>query len=438
MSQTENLAEPGLASKVMAKIGNYRWTICALLFFATTINYMDRQVLGLLKPSMMKDLGWTETDFGDIVATFSFMYALGYVGMGRFMDKIGVKRGLPIAVAGWSVFACLHGLMSSVTGFKIARGGLGLMEGGNFPASISTIAEWFPGKERALATGLFNAGSNIGAVVTPIILPLIVAAFGWQLAFVITGSLGFIWVICWKLLYEHPEQQKRLSSAELAYIRSDPIIPEKKVPWISLLAYRGTWAYIVGMLMSSPVWWFYLNWVPGYLNKQFGVNMMAAMAPLVTIYVLADIGSVGGGWLSSHLIKRGMRTLKARRIAMACMALCVVPVAAVSQVPNLWAAVLLISVAAAAHQGFAANLYTVVSDTVPSNAVSSVVGIGGFAAGISGMFVALAVGRILDATHGNYMVLFIGASVIYPTAVFIMHLIMPKYARTETNPDARS
>ncbi|HXP97259.1 MAG TPA: MFS transporter [Telmatospirillum sp.] len=436
MSQIDSLADLGVASKIVTKVGNYRWTICALLFFATTINYMDRQILGLLKPTMMKDLGWTETDFGDVVAAFSFMYALGYAGMGRFMDKVGVKIGLPIAVAGWSVFACLHGLMGSVFGFKIARGGLGLMEGGNFPASISAITDWFPAKERALATGIFNAGSNIGAVITPIILPLIVVAFGWKLAFIVTGATGFIWVICWGLLYKHPEDQKRLSAAELAYIRSDPIPPEKKIPWISLLGYRGTWAFMVGMLMSSPVWWFYLNWVPGYLNRQFGVNMMAAMAPLVTIYLFADVGSIGGGWLSSHLIKRGMRTLKARRIAIFTVAFCVVPVGFVSQVSNLWGAVLLISLAAAAHQGFAANLYTIVSDTVPANAVSSVIGIGGFAGGIMGMFVALAIGRILDATGGNYMVLFVGASVIYPTAALIMHLILPKHGRTEAGIEA--
>ncbi len=426
-------AAPVFATKTIEKVGHYRWTICGLLFFATTINYMDRQILGLLKPLLMQDLGWTETDFGDIVAVFSLMYAFGYAGMGRFMDKVGIKIGLPIAVAGWSVFAAMHGLMSTVTGFKIARGGLGIMEGGNFPASISAIREWFPAKERALATGIFNAGSNIGAVVTPIILPVLVAAFGWQVSFLITGCLGFIWVVLWVVLYEHPEKQRHLSAAERAYIASDRPAPvvEQKVPWLSLLAYRGTWAYMVGMLMTSPVWWFYLNWVPGYLNKQFGVNMMAAMAPLATIYFFADFGSIGGGWLSSHLIKKGMRTLRARRVAIFTVAACVVPVALVSQVNHLWIAVGLISLAAAAHQGFSANLYTLVSDTVPSNAVSSVVGIGGFAGGIWGMFTALAIGRILDATGGNYMVLFLGASAVYPLAVFIMHLILPKYSRVE-------
>ncbi len=438
MSETAHPVEPGAMATAVQKIGNYRWTICALLFFSTTINYMDRQILGLLKPLLMQDLGWSETDFGDIVAVFSLAYAFGYVGMGRFMDKAGVKIGLPIAVAGWSLFAALHGLMSTVFGFKIARGGLGLMEGGNFPASVSTIREWFPAKERALATGIFNAGSNIGAVITPIILPIMVALVGWQLAFVITGALGLIWVIAWMIFYDHPAKHPRLSAAERAYITSDPYVPEKPVPWISLLGYRGTWAYLVGMLLSSPVWWFYLNWVPGYLNKQFGVNMMAAMAPLVTIYFFADFGSIGGGWLSSHLIKRGMRTLRARRIAIFTAAACVVPVAFVSQVSSLWAAVALISLAAAAHQGFAANLYTIVSDTVPSNAVSSVVGIGGFAAGIWGMFTALAIGRILDASGGNYMVLFIGASSIYPIAVIIMHLILPKFSRAEAQAHAVS
>lgn len=436
MSENVASAVSGVPGKVLQKVGYYRWTICGLLFFATTINYMDRQILGLLKPLLMQDLHWTETDFGDIVAAFSLMYAFGYAGMGRFMDKVGIKVGLPIAVAGWSVFAAMHGLMSTVMGFKIARGGLGLMEGGNFPASISAIREWFPAKERALATGIFNAGSNIGAVITPIILPLLVAAFGWQASFIVTGSLGFVWVVLWVVLYEHPEKEKRLAAAERAYITSDPQPVEQKVPWLSLLTYRGTWAYMVGMLMTSPVWWFYLNWVPGYLNKQFGVNMMAAMAPLVTIYFFADFGSVGGGWISSHLIKNGMRTLLARRIAIFFVAACVVPVAFVSQTGSLWVAVALISLAAAAHQGFSANLYTLVSDTVPSNAVSSVVGIGGFAGGIWGMFTALAVGRVLDATGGNYMALFIGASIMYPLAVFIMHLILPKYSRSELQAQA--
>lgn len=407
-------------------IGRYRWTVCALLFASTTICYIDRQIFGLLKPILDVELGWSQTAYGDVVATFSLMYALGYLFGGRMMDAIGVRRGLSLAVVGWSISAALHGLMTSVIGFKMARGALGLSEGGNFPASIKAVREWFPEKERALATGLFNAGSNIGAVVTPITLPFVVAAFGWRAAFLIAGALGIVWVALWLRFYERPERQRRLSAAELAYIEGDRKEPEPidAVPWLSLLRHRGTWAYVVGMLMTSPVWWFYLNWVPGFLHDRFGVNMMSAIGPLVVIYLVADIGSVAGGWLSSRFIRGGMATLKARLLAMACMATCTLPVMGVAAAPGLWPAVLLIALAAAGHQGLSANLYTIVSDTMPGRTVSSVIGIGGFAAGVCGMFVAMAVGRILDATGGNYMILFIGAGLAYPLAVAAMAAIL--------------
>jgi ACS family hexuronate transporter-like MFS transporter len=423
-------------ARTRSRIGYFRWVICALLFFATTINYMDRQVLGLLKPTLMHDLGWTETDFGDIVAAFSLFYAIGYVGVGRFMDKIGVRIGLPIAVAVWSLFACLHGLMNSVIGFKIARGGLGLSEGGNFPACIKTVADWFPARERALATGIFNAGSNVGALAAPLIVPFIVMVWGWQLAFLVTGSVGFIWIVFWFLYYRKPAEHPKLSAAELAYIQSDPIVPQKNVPWLECLTYRGTWANVVGTAMSAPVWWFYLNWVPGFLHDKYGMTLLAMGLPLVAIYMMADIGSVGGGWLSSHLIKRGYRTLTARKIAFLVCGLCVVPVFWASQVESVWAAVLLIGVAASAHQGYSANLYTIVSDTVPANAVASVVGIGGCAAYIVGMFVSMGVGRLLDATSGNYMVLFGIASTMYLIALVIMHFILPKQGRTAAGIEA--
>ena len=411
-----------------AGVGRYRWVVCGLLFASTTICYVDRQIFGLLKPTLDAELGWSETAYGDIVATFSLMYALGYLFGGRMMDAIGVRRGLSLAVAGWSVSAALHGLMASVLGFKIARGALGLAEGGNFPASIKTIREWFPPKERAFATGLFNAGSNIGAIVTPISLPFVVAAVGWRAAFLIAGALGIVWVAFWLRFYERPERQRRLSAAELTYIRDGEGRGEAAAPsWLSLLTHRGTWAYVLGMLMTSPVWWFYLNWVPGFLHARFGVNMMAAIAPLVCIYLVADIGSILGGWMSSRLIRRGMATLPARLAAMTCMAAFTVPVAFVSVAPGLWPAVLLIALAAAGHQGLSANLYTIVSDTMPERTVSSVIGIGGFAAGVCGMFVAMAVGRILDLTGGDYRVLFIGAGVAYPIAVAAMALILRPY-----------
>ena len=423
---------PGLASKVVTKIGYYRWTICALLFFATTINYMDRQVIGLLKPTLMGDLHWTETDFGDIVATFSLFYAFGYVGLGRLMDKVGVRLGLSCSVAVWSVFACLHAAMSSVLGFKFVRGGLGLAEGGNFPACIKSVAEWFPVKERALATGIFNAGSNVGAVAAPIIVPLLLLFASWRVAFLVTGGIGFAWVIAWHMIYRKPEEQPKLSAAELAYIRSDPVTDQVRIPWLQLLAYRGTWANIVGTCLSAPVWWFYLNWVPGFLSKRFDVNLMDAMLPLIAIYCMADIGSVGGGWLSSHLIKRGVKTLRARKITFLVCGLCVLPVFLAADVTNLWLAVLLIGVAASAHQGYSANVYTIVSDTMPQSAVASVVGIGGFCAYIVSMFVSMGVGRLLDATNGNYRILFGIASSLYLIGLVIMHLILPKTGSGKT------
>lgn len=425
---TTNIGADARAAVVPAPAGRYRWTICALLFASTTICYMDRQIFGLLKPTLDLELGWSETVYGDVIATFSLMYACGYLFGGRLMDRIGVRRGLSLAVGAWSVSAALHGLMTTALGFKFARGALGLAEGGNFPASIKAVREWFPPRERAFATGLFNAGSNIGAIVTPISLPFIVALVGWRAAFLIAGALGLIWVALWLRFYDTPERQRRLSAEELAYIKSgdgdvDAPAPAR-VPWLSLFAYRGTWAYAIGMLLTSPVWWFYLNWVPGFLHQRFGVDMMASIAPLVTIYLIADIGSIFGGWISSRLIKGGMPTLRARMIAMLCMAMCPIPVALVSGVSGMWPAVLLIALAAAGHQGLSANLYTVVSDTLPAGAVSSVIGIGGFAAGVTGMFVAMAVGRILDATGGNYMVLFIGAAAAYPLAVLVMALIL--------------
>jgi len=423
---------PALASKVVTKIGYYRWTICALLFFATTINYMDRQVIGLLKPTLMGDLHWTETDFGDIVATFSLFYAFGYVGLGRLMDKVGVRLGLSCSVAVWSVFACLHAAMSSVLGFKFVRGGLGLAEGGNFPACIKSVAEWFPVKERALATGIFNAGSNVGAVAAPIIVPLLLLFASWRVAFLVTGGIGFAWVIAWHMIYRKPEEQPKLSAAELAYIRSDPVTDQVRIPWLQLLAYRGTWANIVGTCLSAPVWWFYLNWVPGFLSKRFDVNLMDAMLPLIAIYCMADIGSVGGGWLSSHLIKRGVKTLRARKITFLVCGLCVLPVFLAADVTNLWLAVLLIGVAASAHQGYSANVYTIVSDTMPQSAVGSVVGIGGFCAYIVSMFVSMGVGRLLDATNGNYRILFGIASSLYLIGLIIMHLILPKTGSGKT------
>ena len=423
ITHAEVAGAPAVASTTPR--GRYRWVICALLFTSTTICYVDRQIFGLLKPTLDAEFGWSETTYGDIIATFSLMYAFGYLLGGRLMDRIGVRAGLGIAVFGWSLAAAAHGLMSTILGFKIARGALGITEGGNFPASIKAVREWVPPQERAFATGIFNAGSNIGAIVTPVTLPFLVAAVGWRAAFLIAGSLGLIWLVLWLRFYEVPERQKRLSVEELAYIRQgDDGAPAEPVKWLSLLRHRGTWAYVVGMLMTSPVWWFYLNWVPGFLHDRFAINMLASIGPLVAIYLIADVGSIAGGWLSSRMIQRGMQPVPARLVTMLLTALCPIPVAFIADVSSLWPAVMLIALAAAGHQGMSANLYTLASDTVPARGVSSVIGIGGFAAGIMGMFVAMAVGRILDATGGNYAVLFIGAALAYPLAVLAMALIL--------------
>jgi ACS family hexuronate transporter-like MFS transporter len=406
--------------------------VCALLFFATTITYLDRQVVGVLKPTLMTEQHWSESDFGNIVATFSLFYAFGYVGVGRIIDKIGVRFGLAGTVFLWSLFAGLNAAVGSVFGFQIVRAGMGLSEGGNFPACIKTVSEWFPARDRALATGIFNAGSNVGAVIAPIMVPLILTFWGWQACFLVTSGLAFTWVVAWLLLYKRPEDQPKLSAAELAYIRSDPVVPQVQIPWIKLLGYRGTWAYIAGTCFSAPVWWFYLNWVPGFLSKRFDVNLLEAMLPLVVIYIMADVGSIGGGWLSSHLIKRGFKILRARKIAFLVCGVCVVPVFMASQVSSLWIAVLLIGVAASAHQGYSANVYTIVSDTMPQNSVGSVVGIGGFFGYIVGTFVSVGVGYLLDATNGQYSILFAIASSMYLLGLVVMHLILPKTGSGET------
>lgn len=392
--------------------GFYRWTICALLFAVTTINYMDRQVIGILKPVLAQSLGWSEIDYGHIVFFFQLAYAAGYAGMGRFMDLVGVRVGLAVAVTIWSVAAAAHGLMRTPAGFAAARFALGIGEGGNFPAAIKTVAAWFPIEERALATGLFNAGSNVGALITPIVVPWLTVTFGWRTAFYATGLIGFVWLAAWLVLYRRPP------------VAVGPAGPAR-VPWLALFRYRGTWAFVVGTFLTSPVWWFYLFWVPDFLHKAHGLNLTALGPPLVAIYLMTDVGSIGGGWLSSALIARGVAVLRARKMALLVCALLVVPIFAAPRVDSLWLATLLIGLAASAHQGFSANLFTVVSDTMPAAAVSSVVGLGGMAGAIGGMGVAEAAGLVLQAT-GSYVTLFTCAAGAYLLAILLMHLILPR------------
>ncbi len=405
--------------------GNHRWTICALLFFATTINYIDRQVIGILKTTLTNDLGWNEIDYSNIVLAFQFAYAIGLLLVGRMMDWLGTKKGFSIAVIFWSIAAMAHAVARSVFGFSVARFALGLGESGNFPASIKTVAEWFPKKERALATGIFNAGSNVGAIIAPLMVPWITITYGWEEAFIVTGALGFIWVVFWWLLYKRPEEDPKLSKQELAHIQSDPLEPTTKIKWRKLFPHRQTWAFAIAKFMTDPIWWLYLFWVPDFLNKNYGITLLNIGLPLVAIYIIADIGSIGGGWISSALIKRGWSVNAGRKTAMLICAIAVVPIVFASQVKDLWLAVSLIGLAAAAHQGWSANLFTTVSDMFPRRVVASVVGIGGMAGAVGGMLIAKIVGYILQWT-GSYLLIFIMAGSMYLAALLILHLLVPK------------
>ena len=417
MSATVPLARPST---------RYRWVICLLLFAITTINYMDRNILGVLKPTIQGDLHLSETDFGNIIFFFSLAYAFGYAGMGWVTDKVGVRWGLALAALLWCLAAAAHGLVGSVGGFMAARVVLGLGEGGNFPTCIKTVATWFPVRDRALATGIFNSGSNVGAMAAPLIGALVVALAGWQTAFYVTGLIGLVWVLFWLVSYRSPERHAGVSPSELAYITSDPEVAMQKVPWASLLTYPGTWVYIIGGVLTNPAWWFYNNWVPSFLNAKFHVSLFAVGLPLVVIYVLTDVGSIGGGYISSLLIKRGLDVFIARKVTLLLCALCTLPVFMAPQVGSLWAAVLLIGLAMAAHQGFSANLYTLVSDTMPRSAVASTVGLAGGISSIAGAFSAAVIGRVLDATGGNYDTVFIACASVYVVATVAIHLILPR------------
>jgi ACS family hexuronate transporter-like MFS transporter len=405
--------------------GYFRWVICALLLLGTTKNYMDRQVLGVLKTTLQHDLGWNEIDYGNLVFAFQAAYAAGMVGVGWLIDRVGTRLGYALAMAFWSLASMAHAIGNSFSSFVIARSALGFGEAGVFPASIKTVAEWFPKKERAFATGIFNAGTNLGAIITPLVVPWITIHWGWRWAFVITGALGFVWLVFWLLLYRKPEEHPRVTAAELDYIRSDPQEPVVRIKWLSLLPYRQTWAYAAGKFLIDPIWWFYLFWVPDFLQRQHGLTLLRIGVPVMVIYVLSDVGSVGGGWLSSWLIGRGKSINAARKITMLICAICVVPIIFAYRAQGMWTAVLLIGLAAAAHQGFSANLYTLTSDMFPARAVASVVGIGGMAGALGGMFIAKVVGYVLQST-GSYMVPFLMAGFAYLLALGCIQIITPR------------
>ena len=413
-------------SAIGERVGKYRWMICAMLFFATTINYIDRQVLGILATDQhfKTAIGWNEAQYGYVNTVFQGAYAIGLLVVGRLMDRFGTRKGFSFAIVFWSVAAMCHALARSAFGFGTARFFLGLGEAGNFPASIKTVAEWFPKKERALATGIFNSGSNIGAIVAPLVVPFIAVNYGWQWAFIITGTLGFIWLIFWLMIYRRPEEHPKVQAAELAHIQSDPSEPSTKIPWASLITLRQTWAFAIGKFLTDPIWWVYLFWLPKFLNSTYKLDITQIGLPLVVIYVVADVGSIGGGYLSSTLIKRGWTVNKARKLAMLICAISVVPIVFAAKASNLWVAVGLIALAAAAHQGWSANIFTMTSDMFPRRAVGSVVGIGGMAGSIGGMLIATTVGLILQYT-GSYFPIFIMAGSAYLIALLVIQLIVP-------------
>jgi len=437
---TENQSRPGQEtagstsqvvgeahSKALATLftGKFRWVICAVLFFGISKNYMDRQVLGVLKATLQHDLGWNEIDYSRLVLAFQAAYAVGLLVVGRLIDRVGTRMGYGLSMVFWSVASMAHALCGSLLSFEIARAALGFGESGAFPASIKTVTEWFPKKERALATGIFNGGTNVGAIITPVLVPWITIHFGWRWAFLITGAIGFLWFLLWMTVYRKPEDHARCTATELEYIRSDRERPTVAVPWARLLGYRQTWAFLIAKFLTDPIWWFYLFWVPGFFQKQHGLNLMQVGLPIVVIYLISDAGSIAGGWLSSQFIQRGYSVNTGRKVAMLICAVSVVPIVDAYRTEGLWATTCLIGLAAAAHQGFSANLFTTASDMFPSHAVASVVGIGGMAGAVGGMLIANIVGHILQAT-GSYFVPFLIAGTAYLIALGVMQAIVPR------------
>ena len=410
--------------------GGYRWVICALLFCATTINYVDRGVLGVLAPDLQKRIGWTDTQYGDINAAFSFAYALGFLLMGQLIDRLGTRLGYAAALVVWSLAAAGHALARSAFGFGVARFLLGLGEAGNFPAAVKTTAEWFPRRERALATGIFDSGSNVGAILAPLLVPGLALTAGWQSAFLVTGLLGLLWVGLWLPLYDRPEKLARVSPEELAWIQSDPPDPAGDPTWVGLLPHRQLWAIAAGKFLTDPIWWFYLFWSAKFLADRFGADLKQIGLPLITIYLMADVGSIVGGWLSSWLLARGWTVNAARKAALLACALCVIPVSFAPVVSQMWVAVLLIGLAAAAHQGFSATVFTLATDMFPRRAVGSVIGIAGMAGAVGGILMQAASGRIKEQT-GSYLAMFVVAGSIYVLSVLVIHGLAPRLSPVE-------
>ncbi len=396
-------------------VSRFRWYVCGLLFFATTINYVDRQVLGLLKPVLEKELGWNEASYGWIVSAFQLAYAVMMPFAGRLIDWAGTRLGYAVAVSFWSLAAMGHAWARSATGFGVARFALGLSESGNFPAAIKTVADWFPQRERALATGIFNSGANIGAIVAPLAVPFLALHYGWRSAFLATGAAGFLWVLLWWAGFREPPENAGDAAQEV----------REHVPLGSLLTSRTAWAFILGKFLTDPAWWFYLFWLPGFLNRVYGLDLAHLGLPIIVVYQASTVGSIGGGWIPSALLKRGWAPNRAREAAMLICAVAVTSVIFVGTARgNMWVAVALVGVATAAHQGWSANLYTLASDMFPRGTVGSVVGLGGFAGATGGMLVAPLVGYWLDWSHGAYAPLFVIAGSIYLVAFAVTHWLV--------------
>jgi ACS family hexuronate transporter-like MFS transporter len=418
--------------KITKKIGYFRWTICGLLFLAATINYIDRNVISLLKPTILTWPGWSELYYGRVISAFTLAYALMMLVAGALIDRIGIRKGFLIAIIWWSFAAMGHAFSGTVLSFAIWRVLLGFGEAANFPASIKAVAEWFPKRERALATGVFNSGTTIGAMATPFLVDWILTHFkgqrmeGWQWVFILTGLLGFLWAVLWMWVYRRPEEHPRLSKEELAYIQSEPEEKIEKTPWMPLLKLKQTWAFTIAKCLTDPIWWVWLFWVPGFLSKKYGVDIKAMGVPIMVIYTMAAIGSIGGGWLSAIFIKRGWSINAGRKTAMLICALCVMPVIYASTTTSLWVSILLIGLACGAHQGWSANLFTLTSDMFPKRAVGSVVGIGGAAGGIGGFFIANLVGWVLNKNPNNYLPIFIIAGSIYLISLVVVQILVPK------------
>lgn len=440
MEALEKVAAPGISEK----IGKYRWTICSLVFFATTINYLDRQVISLLKPTLEKEFSWSETDYSNIVIVFQFTYAIGMVVAGRIIDKIGTKLGYALTLIFWSIASILHAFATGTLSFMVFRGFLGITEAGNFPAAFKTTAEWFPRRERALAGGIFNSGTNVGAIVAPVVVPYIAINYSWQVAFIATGAIGFIWLIFWFLLYEVPAKHKKLTQAEFDYIHSDLKDPEPeagaeekpKASWSKLLQYKQTWAFVLGKFLTDGIWWFFLFWLPAFLAAQYNLIGMQVSLPIAVVYTMAGVASIFGGWLPMWFVKnKGWDIVRARKTSMLIFAFfpCLVIFSQAAGAYNMWFAVIIIGIAASSHQAWSANLFTMASDMFPKSYVASVIGIGGMAGGLGGMIVAKLAGTLFDHYKAlghiqtGYYIMFFVCGLVYFVAWFLMFkILVPK------------